>query len=437
MLAPPGPICQSQRAGQASEVCKPVRPPVVAFWPLPSANLSQSRLSTAVRHSYKVWHLRAAGRSTRVAQLEWPRQPKALTHIEQETKMTTSSAEPAMSADGTIACPPEELWAFTASVLTRIGMAAADADFMASVIVASDLAGHESHGIRRLPEYVDRWRAGKADPGAKPVIDLDKGAVLRLDGRRAYGHIALRDAVDIATQRAREHGIAAVAVRRAEHAGRLADFCERAAAAGIALFLFANDAGAGQDVAPPGASKPRLATNPIAIGVPRERPPHLVLDMSTSVVAAGRLAEWRDRGEPIPSDWVTESGALRPVGGVKGFGLALMVEALAGALTGAGTVSGDPKHDDQGTLVIALDIRSLCPIADFVAQVEEFIAYVRDVPLEPGSQPIRMPGESGARTARVRSGDGVPVQGFTWQRMQLLAAEFKVPLPIIQAQAGA
>ncbi|WP_284982526.1 Ldh family oxidoreductase [Arthrobacter sp. efr-133-TYG-118] len=351
--------------------------------------------------------------------------------------MTSSRAEPSRSADGTIACPPEELRRFTASVLTRIGMTAQNADFMAGVIVASDLAGHESHGIRRLPEYVDRWRAGNADPGAEPVVELDNGAVLRLNGRRAYGHIALRDAVDIATQRAREHGIAAVAIRRAEHAGRLADFCERAAAAGIALFLFANDAGGGQDVAPPGASQARMATNPIAIGVPRERAPHLVLDMSTSVVAAGRLAEWRDRGEPIPSDWVTESGVLRPMGGVKGFGLALMVEALAGVLTGAGAVSANPEHDDQGTLVIALDIRSLCPVADFVAQVEEFIAYVRAVPLEPGSRPIQMPGEGGARTSRERSAGGVPIQGFAWQRMQSLAAEFGVPLPIVHAPAGA
>jgi LDH2 family malate/lactate/ureidoglycolate dehydrogenase len=151
--------------------------------------------------------------------------------------------------------------------------------------------------------------------------------------------------------------------------------------------------------------------------------------MSTSVVADGRLAEWRDRGEQIPSSWVTESGALKPAGGVKGFGLALMVEALAGALTGAGTVSARPEHDDQGTLVIALDIRSLSPMADFVTQVEDFISYVRDVPLEPGSRPIQMPGEGGAWTAQARAATGIPVQRFAWARMQLLSAEFEVPLP--------
>jgi LDH2 family malate/lactate/ureidoglycolate dehydrogenase len=338
-----------------------------------------------------------------------------------------------MTAAGTITCRPEQLRSFAASVLTRIGMSAADADFMAGLIVASDLAGHESHGMRRLPEYVGRWREGKADPGATPVIELDKGAVLRLDGKRGYGHIVLRDATDLAIRRARDYGIAAVAVRRAEHAGRLADHCDRAAAAGIALLLFANDAGAGQDVAPPGGLRPRLATNPIAVGIPRAKGPHLVLDMSTSVVAAGRLAEWRDRGEPIPADWVTETGVLRPAGGVKGFGLAMIVEALAGALTGAGTVSAHPEHDDQGTLVIALDIGSLRPTADFVTEVEEFIAYVREVPLQPESRPVRMPGEGGAQTARQRTADGVPVQSFTWRRLQELAAEFELSLPAVRA----
>ncbi|AQW55985.1 Ldh family oxidoreductase [Streptomyces violaceusniger] len=338
-----------------------------------------------------------------------------------------------MTAGETILCLPGELRGFAASVLTRIRMDEADADFMAGVIVASDLAGHESHGMRRLPEYVGRWRAGKANPSARPVIELDSGAVLRLDGRRGYGHIVLRDATDLAVRRARRHGIAAVAVRRAEHAGRLADYCDRAAAEGIALLLFANDAGAGQDVAPPGGLRPRLATNPIAVGIPRAKAPHLVLDMSTSVVAAGRLAEWRDRGEPIPADWVTETGVLRPAGGVKGFGLAMVVEALAGALTGAGTVSAHPEHDDQGTLVIAVDITSFRPMAGFVAEVEQFIAYVRDVPLESEGQPVRMPGESGAQTSRQRAADGVPVQEFTWRRLEELAVEFDLSLPETRA----
>ena len=136
--------------------------------------------------------------------------------------------------------------------------------------------------MRRLPEYVDRWRCGKANPAAEVRIDLDCGALVRVDGQHGFGHLTMRAVTDLAVARARAHGIAGVAVHRTEHAGRFADYCERAAAAGVATLIFANDAGGGQAVAPPGATEPRLSTNPIAAGVPRVSGPHLVLDMATS-----------------------------------------------------------------------------------------------------------------------------------------------------------
>jgi LDH2 family malate/lactate/ureidoglycolate dehydrogenase len=155
-----------------------------------------------------------------------------------------------------------------------------------------------------------------------------------------------------------------------------------------------------------------------------------VLDMSTSVVAAGRVAEWRDRGEPIPPEWANETGALRPVGGFKGFGLALVVEALAGALTGAGTVTATPEHDDQGVLMIALDVGRLRPLDEFAAEVEQFIRYVRDVPLERDAPAIRMPGETTDETRRRREAEGAPVRDFTWRALHVLAVEFDVQPPI-------
>lgn len=326
-------------------------------------------------------------------------------------------------------CAAADLERFATAVLEAIGANPQDAAFMAGVIVAADLSGHESHGLRRLPEYVERWRTGDAVPAARPVVDLDRGAVVRLDGRSGFGHVVVRDATDLAVTRARQHGIAAVAVRRSEAAGRYADFCERAADQGVAILFFANDAGSGQDVAPPGGIERRLSTNPLAVGIPRAASPHLVLDMSTSVVASGRVAETRDRGEPLPPEWVTASGAIRPVGGVKGFGLALVVEALAGALTGAGTVRAEPEHDDQGVFVVAIDVAGLRPLEEFTADVEGFLGYVRDVPLEPGADPVRIPGETGASTLRARRAAGMPVQPHTWARMAALSAEFGVPLP--------
>jgi LDH2 family malate/lactate/ureidoglycolate dehydrogenase len=326
-----------------------------------------------------------------------------------------------------VRCPAGDLERFAVDVLAAIGASPDDAEFAAGVIVASDLAGHESHGMRRLPEYVERHRAGRLRPGARPTVELDRGALVRLAGHQALGHVALRDATDLAIERARRYGVSVVALRNASHAGRIADFCERAAAAGIATLFFLNDSGGGQDVAPPGGVAARLATNPIGAGVPRAEPPHLVLDMSTSIVAKGRLTEWQDRAAAIPGDWLTPGGeALRPLGGYKGFGLALVTEALAGILTASGSVSPEPASDDQGALLIAIDVAAMRPLDRFVGELERMIAYVRDVPLEAGAEPVRVPGEGGAATAAERARTGIPVQPHTWARLRALASELGI-----------
>jgi LDH2 family malate/lactate/ureidoglycolate dehydrogenase len=117
------------------------------------------------------------------------------------------------------------------------------------------------------------------------------------------------------------------------------------------------------------------------------------------------------------------------MGGHKGFGLALVAEALAGALTGAGTVSADPPVDDQGVLAIAIDVGRMRPLDDFAAEVESFLGYVRDVPAEAGAPPVRIPGESGAEEAAERERDGVPVQDFTWDALHRIAGELGVAPP--------
>jgi LDH2 family malate/lactate/ureidoglycolate dehydrogenase len=322
----------------------------------------------------------------------------------------------------TVAVAATELEQLCTAVLTAIGMVAADAAFMAGIVVAADRAGHPSCGVRQLPGYVARWRTGRVDPAAVPVVDLDAGAVLRVDGRDAFGHLALRTVIDLACDRAGRHGIAAVALRRAGHVGRLADFCARGAARGMVVVLFANDAGGFQDVAPPGGLLPRLATNPLALGVPRSEAPHLVVDLATSVVARGRLDEERDRGAAIPAGWLTAAGALRPFGGVKGFGLALVVEALAGALTGAGTVRDTPDHDDQGVLAIAIDVARLRPLDGFTAEVDRFLAYVTDVPLEPGAAPVRVPGDT-------TPADRVTIARHTWEALGRVADDLGIARP--------
>jgi LDH2 family malate/lactate/ureidoglycolate dehydrogenase len=322
-----------------------------------------------------------------------------------------------------------DLERFGADLLVRAGASAEDAAWVASCVVASDLAGHESHGMRRLVEYTQRALDGTLDPAAVPEIVEDQGSTAIVDGRHTFGHVSMRVVTDEVVARARAHGIAAVALRGSDHVGRLADFCELAASQGIVMLCFVNDAGSFHDVAPPGGTEGRISTNPIAAGVPRVAAPHLVLDMATSVVARGRVSEWEDRGEPIPPEWVTSTGFLRPVGGVKGFGLALVAEALGGGLTGAGTVSAAPSPEEQGVFAIGIDVARFRPLAGFAAEVEGFIGYVKDVPLEPGAAPVRVPGETGAAIAAERRAHGVPVQPFTWERLAVLAERLGVPMP--------
>ena len=168
---------------------------------------------------------------------------------------------------------------------------------------------------------------------------------------------------------------------------------------------------------------------PIGAGIPRASEPHLVLDMSTSVIARGRLSEWLDRGEEIGPDWLTPGGAIRPSGGYKGTGLALVAEALAGILTGSGSVSAAPESDAQGVFCVAIDVARLRPLDDFADEMERMLAYVRDTPLEDGHDAIRFPGESGATAEAERLRDGVPVQQFTWDRLEVVAADLGVEMP--------
>ncbi|MER8556858.1 Ldh family oxidoreductase [Mesorhizobium sp. M0965] len=323
----------------------------------------------------------------------------------------------------------DALDAFVTKVLQAIGVDDVDARYMAGIIIASELSGHPSCGLRQLPDYVLRWQQGKATTHLRPQIEKDSGSVLVIDGQGCFGHVVMRMATALAVERAQSHGISLIAIRRSEPAGRYADFCEYAAGQGVITLMFVNDSGGCQEVSPPGARAPRLSTNPFAIGVPRASRPHLVLDMATSAVAFGRLLECRERGESIPTDWVTNEGFMRPFGGAKGFGLAVMVEALAGALTGGGTVGPNPLNDDQAMLIIAIDVKHVRSLSEFTSDVESFVGYIKDAPLEVGAAGIRMPGEGGAANAAERMQAGIDIQLSTRGKLFDIAREFKIGFP--------
>ena len=322
-----------------------------------------------------------------------------------------------------------ELFRFISEVLQAVGTPAAGATEMANQMVASDLAGHESHGIRRLREYAYRARDGFVNPTAVPTIEQDSGSLVSVNGQTNYGHLVMPFATDLLIERARQHGIAAVTVKNCDPAGRFADFCDHAANEGIAVFMFMNVGGGAIDVAPPGGAEARIATNPIAAGVPREGAPNLVMDMATSAVAKGRLSDAQERGTEIESDWLNQSGVLVPLGGVKGFALSVIAEALAGTLSSAGTVGPEVADARQGVLAIGIDIQKLRPLAEFKSDVAKFATHLKQTPLEPGAPEIRMPGESTAINTKIRKESGVTIHPVIWERLVELADNFSIKLP--------
>jgi uncharacterized oxidoreductase len=282
---------------------------------------------------------------------------------------------------------------FARDVVERMGASVEDADRVAELLVRAEVGGHPGHGLRRLRQYSNAWRNGTIVPSEQARIVRDEGSTLTLDGRHALGQVVCTLAADLAARRALEHGVAAVAVRQSGHSGRLADHADRACGHGAAVLLFANDSGAEQDVAPPGAREARLSTNPLAAGIPRAQAPHLVIDLSTSVAAHGKVRVLEDAGEPVPQAWVRD-GLLQPLGGVKGFALGLLVEALAGVVSGAGAVSPHPGPDDQGVFMLAFDPACFGQPADIQLRLEAMLAYVLGVPLEAGADPLRAPGST-------------------------------------------
>ena len=328
-----------------------------------------------------------------------------------------------------VAFETAQLRDFTVQCMSAVGANQTDAHYMADQLLSAEIGGHASHGLRKLPEYIDRAREGNVNPAATATIEKDTGALLAMNGNRTHGHFALRDATALAVQRAKIHGISAVSVRNSDFAGRFAPFCEEAAEAGVVTLIFGNNNGSLQSMLPPGGTEPRLSTNPIAAGVPRAQAPHMVLDFATSQVASSRLHFDREGGIETPGDWVGANGHLKPFGGFKGFGLALLVEALGGALSGSDTVSARESKQAQGTLIIALDVAQVRDLNDYTAQVEEFIAHVKNTELEPGASPVRAPGELSPTAAQLASVKSISLRESTAQNLERIAQTLGLVAP--------
>lgn len=346
----------------------------------------------------------------------------------------------------TVRYPADGLRRFVAEALRRGGAREEESELVADALVRADLRGVHSHGVVRTGVYLDRLQAGSIRPGAVLQVVRDWGAAVWCDAGAGFGVVAACRAMDLAVERARRYGVGAVGVRNSNHCGMLAYFALRAVSQGAVGVALSN---ADAQVAPYGARAKYLGTNPLSVGIPAGEEPPVVLDMATSEVAHGRVRSAALRGERIPPTWAlgpdgrpttdpTEAlrGALLPFGGPKGSGLAVVVDALAGLLTGAGSgpevvplYEGLDRPQGVGHLMLALWPEAFCGLDSLRARVDRLVREVRALPPAEGFDRVWLPGELEHRREAEYLRTGVPLPEDAVAVLQQVAGRVGVPVP--------
>ncbi|HIE50778.1 MAG TPA: Ldh family oxidoreductase [Armatimonadetes bacterium] len=347
-----------------------------------------------------------------------------------------------------------ELQAFVTDLFRAAGVPEEEARIVADALVTANLVGQDSHGVIRIPQYLQLLRRGQIRPGAPLEVVREAETTAVLDGHWGFGQVQARRATQMALAKARTYGLGAVGLHHCNHVGRLADYVLLAVEQGCVGLCMVNNHGAGRNTAPFGGTQRRLSTNPIAFAAPTAQGEPLLVDITTSVTAEGKIRVRRNRGQRVPEGWLLDGygrpttdpqalyreprGALLPLGGevgYKGFGLSLMVEVLAGALSGAGCSREEATVVGNGFFLLALDISRFAPVDEVARQLSELIAYVKSSPTQPGFTEILVPGEPEARTAARRRAEGIPIDEETWRQV-LEAAQPLLPLPSLEVRGG-
>ena len=332
-----------------------------------------------------------------------------------------------------------ELTTICRNVFQKLNIPAAEAEIVTRSMVDANRVGHDSHGVIHLRKYARELEAGLIQPGA-PIETLHESASIAvLDGNWGFGPVIATRAVELAMAKAKQTDISSVAVSRCNEVGRLGGYACLAAANEMIGLLMANDHGGGTCVAPHGGVEGRLSTNPIACAVPIEGQDPIVLDMSTSVVASGKVRVKQHQNEAVPHGWLidaagesttnaddfydTPPAAILPFGGIaahKGFGLSVIVDILSGALTGAGCSKSEDARVGNGLFILVINVASFREFPGFSAEIERFIAYLKSAKCAAGFDAIRMPGERGWEEQQKRKREGIPIDAETWAQIQTL-----------------
>ncbi|CAB3391430.1 Ldh family oxidoreductase [Kyrpidia spormannii] len=341
--------------------------------------------------------------------------------------------------------PARSLNGLVQSLLQGVGVPTEDAAVAAEVLVGTSLDGVDTHGITRLPVYLSRLQDRQINPAPSIARERTGASFGRVDGDNGLGQVVGAQAMEFASQMAQETGVGLVAVRRSNHFGAAGYYCAWAAQRGLVALVVTNTPPA---IPPWGGRKPFFGTNPVAFGFPAPTFP-IVVDLSASAVARGHIILAAQRGEPIPADWAVDEegrptedpqralqGALLPVGGAKGYALAVAVEMMAGVITGAAVGPGvgwmyekTGVPADVGHFLIVFDPFRFIPPDEYEQRVSSLIEQVHGAERAAGVNEIFLPGERRRRTREQRLKEGIPVDPKLWEELILWARRLDLDFP--------
>ena len=362
-----------------------------------------------------------------------------------------------LETDG-VRVPWQDLYSFVKQVFVRIGMPDDHATAEADAILWANLRGVDSHGVVRIPWYLDNVDSGIMNPNPNIHVISEAAATAFIEADRAFGPVVTARATDMAIKKAKEAGVGWVLIRNHTHQGALGQYPERIAQNGLAGLAIVC---AQPNMVPFGASVAGVNNSPIAICVPAKRHPPLLLDMATSVVAFGKLMVAADSKVPYGSGWAVDAdgnpttdpaqfAALLPVGGAKGSGMALLFECLtsvmaanaliqpilSGALSAPGAKHGKREAEivrmaphNQNSVITAIDIAHFAKLDDYTTRVDNLIDSMKSLPTADGFEEVLVPGERERQCYADRVSNGIPLATGTVLSVRAMAERFSIEMP--------
>jgi uncharacterized oxidoreductase len=341
----------------------------------------------------------------------------------------------------------EQLQPFVRDIFAAAGTPADNAERVAAALVKSNLVGHDSHGVIRVPQYINSIRQGRMDPAVRPEVESETACTARVTGNWGWGQVAAWEATQLAIAKARQCGLAAVALHSSNHVGRVGEYVEEIARNDMVGLITLNNHGAAMQVAPFGGRERRLSSNPIAFAAPTSGDPILV-DMTSSVVAEGKVRVLRNQGKLAPDGWLIDAegrptndprvlyadppGALLPVGGPlghKGYGLSVLIDVMSGGLSGAGCSC--PRHTRiwNALFIEAIRVDAFVTREEYLQQVDDLVASLKSCAPAEGFTEVLIPGEPERRTEAQRLAQGISIDDETWHQLVDVANELGVTVP--------